>query len=270
MTNKNKKEIIAISCIIILAIAFLIAIFLPLANLSGDVNEIAIIQINGKLNYNSNENTSLESIESGIKEANNNHNVKAIVFEINSNGGSLVACEEITKLIRNSKKPTVSWISDKATSYPYLIATGTDTIVATHTSAIGGLGISFTNSTKYSKATVTETVSSNNRSFYTNSQNMINQDYIHFIKEIGKNRKLSQKYLININQGIVNGNQGLKIHLIDKIGDKDSAINIAASKANLTEYKVSNYPKDNSMSLTEILNTNLNQDIQKIGNSIFK
>lgn len=294
-TKENKKQIIIVLSIIILTLVFLAIIFLPLTNLSG-TNEIAVIKINGEISYDSNNSgITPNKIEAEIKDAENNPNVKAILFEINSDGGSLVASEEITKMIKNCKKPKVSWISDNGTSQAYLVATGSETIVASHSSSVGGIGISFINNTKYSKTAQRETISTN-LTKSTNVQKMINQDYEQFIKEIGANRNLSKTYLIKIDQGKVNGNKALELKLINKIGDKEEAIKIAASKANISNYTVVEYPKEEYFKLTDILNDNqgfnfqmpdinlnsninsqidsiiqnINQEFQKINNAIYK
>ena len=242
---KNKGKLIGLAAIIIIAIILLVALTLPLTSIF-TTNEIATIQINGEISYghNSTDNIFIDSIESGINDANNNPSVKAIVIEINSQGGSLVASEEITKLIKSSKKPTVAWISDYGTSEAYLIASGANTIVATHSSAVGGIGIKLANRTKYNNL---------------KSTSMIEEDYDYLIKEIAKNRRLKVNHVYEIaNSEVYNGNEALKVKLIDKVGDKQKAIKIAASKANLTNYTVVNYPKDQTTQLTSFLNQKMN------------
>ena len=52
-----------------------------------------------------------------------------------------------------------------------------------------------------------------------------------------------------------NGNEAKNLGLIDKIGNKNNAIKLAASKANATNYTAFNYPKSKK-SLTETLSEN--------------
>ncbi len=277
MSDKNKGKIVILACVIIIAISLLIAFILPLSELFVENDEIAIIEISGPISYDSNsKNISVDSIESGINSAINNPNIKAIVFEINSKGGSLVASEEISKNIKSSKKPTVAWISDRGISEAYLIASSADIIIATPSSAIGGIGLSFLNSTKYSKigidgyynplllnTTYKVSKSVNKNSFKSsklaNSQEMMNQDYSYLIKLISQNRKLKANYVSKIsNSKVYNGNEALTVKLIDKLGDKQKAIEIAASKAKINNYTVIKYPEDKKSQLTTFLNKKMN------------
>ncbi len=255
----NKYKLIGLAGIIILAILLLVALTLPLTSIFTS-NEIAIIQINGEISYdNNNTNMSIESIESGINDANNNPSVKAIVIEINSQGGSLVASEEIAKLIKSSKKPTVSWISDSGTSEAYLIASGADTIVATHSSAVGGIGLNLADNTEYNK-----------NSNLDKSASMIKQDYEYLIKEIAKNRGLKFNQISEISKGeVYNGNEAYKAKLIDKVGDKEEAIKIAASKAKITNYTIVKYPKDSTTQVTSFLNQKMTSNEEVNLNSRF-
>src|SRR3989344_1664750 len=76
-----------------------------------------------------------------IKEADNNPNVKAIVFEINSPGGSPVASEEIANAIKQTSKPTVAYIREVGASGGYWIASATDRIFASRMSITGSIGV---------------------------------------------------------------------------------------------------------------------------------
>ena len=90
-----------------------------------------------------------------MNEANSNPNVKAIVLDINSKGGSQVACEEIADDIKKSSKPVVAYIGDKGLDESYLLASSADAIVASPSSSVGGIGLSFIDSNKYSKTKLT-------------------------------------------------------------------------------------------------------------------
>ena len=196
---------------------------------------------------------SIESIESGINDANNNPSVKAIVIEINSQGGSLVASEEIAKLIKSSKKPTVSWMknSNKITMVVVLI------IVAI---SVCFLVYGFILNAKLH----------NKNSNLDKSASMIKQDYEYLIKEIAKNRGLKFNQISEISKGeVYNGNEAYKAKLIDKVGDKEEAIKIAASKAKITNYTIVKYPKDSTTQVTSFLNQKMTSNEEVNLNSRF-
>ena len=66
--------------------------------------------------------------------------VKAIIFEIDSPGGTPYASKEIADAIKKIKKPTVAQIREHGTSGAYWIASACDKIVADPLSSIGGIG----------------------------------------------------------------------------------------------------------------------------------
>lgn len=261
---------IGIGAFIILAIVLLLVLLLPFGNMVEQQDEIAVITINGAVTYDSSNSTriftSASQIENALNEANSNPNVKAIVLDINSKGGSQVACEEIADDIEKSSKPVVAYIGDNGLDESYLIASGADAIVASSSSSIGGIGLSFIDSNKYSKTKLTgvynedylklKKSNESNPDNLLNGQKMIDQDYTQFIKAIAENRNLKPNYLAKLAHGKrYNGNEAKNLGLIDKIGNKNKAIELAASKANTTNFTAVNYPKSKK-SLTETLSEN--------------
>lgn len=261
---------IGIGAFIIFAIVLLLVLILPFGNMVTQQDEIAVITINGAVTYDSSNSTkiftSASQIENALNEANSNPNVKAIVLDINSKGGSQVACEEITDNIKKSSKPVVAYIGDNGLDESYLIASGADAIVASSSSSIGGIGLSLIDSNKYSKTKLTgvynedylklKKSNESNPDNLLNGQKMIDQDYTQFIKAIAENRNLKPNYLAKLAHGKrYNGNEAKNLGLIDKIGNKNNAIKLAASKANATNYTAVNYPKSKK-SLTETLSEN--------------
>ena len=271
MSENNTNWLnIGLGAFIILAIVLLLILVLPFGNLVTQQDEIAVITINGAVTYDSSNSTkiftSASQIENALNDANSNPNVKAIVLDINSKGGSQVASEEIAEDIKNSDKPVIAYIGDKGLDESYLIASSADAIVASSSSSIGGIGRSYIDSGKYSKVKLTGVYNEEylklKKSNETdpdnliNGQKMIDQDYTQFIKKIAENRDLKPNYLAKLAYGKkYNGNEAKNLGLIDKIGNKNKAIELAASKSNATNYTVVSYPKSKK-SLTETLGEN--------------
>ncbi len=271
MSENNSKWLnIGIGAFIILAIVLLLVLILPFGNLAMEQDEIAVITISGTVTYDSSNSTkaftSASQIENALNEVNSNPNVKAIVLDINSKGGSEVACSEISEDIKNSSKPVIAYIGDKGLDESYLIATSADSIVASSSSSIGGIGLSFIDSGKYSKEKLTGVYNDDylklkksnktDPNNLANGQKMIDQDYTQFIKKIAENRDLKPDYVAKLAYGKrYNGNEAKNLGLIDKIGNKNKAIKLAASDANTKNYTIVNYPKAKK-SLTETLGEN--------------
>ena len=271
MSENNAKWLnIGIGAFIILAIVLLLVLILPFGNLVEQQDQIAVITINGVVTYDSSNSTkiftSASQIENAINEANKDPNIKAIVLDINSKGGSEAASREIAEVIKKSSKPVIAYIGDKGLDESYLIASSADSIVASSSSSIGGIGISYIDSQKYSRENLTGVYNEEylklKKSNETdpdnliNGQKMIDQDYTQFIKEIAENRDLEPNYLSKLAFGKkYNGNEAKNLGLVDEIGNKNKAIKLAASKSNATNYTAVNYPKSKK-SLTETLAEN--------------
>ena len=156
MSENNTNWLnIGIGAFIILAIVLLLVLILPFGNLVEQQDQIAVITINGVVTYDSSNSTkiftSASQIENAINEANKDPNIKAIVLDINSKGGSEAASREIAEVIKKSSKPVIAYIGDKGLDESYLIASSADSIVASSSSSIGGIGISYIDSQKYSR-----------------------------------------------------------------------------------------------------------------------
>jgi protease-4 len=68
--------------------------------------------------------------------------------------------------------------------------------------------------------------------------------YADFIKRVAEGRKLTEVQVDEIAQGRVwSGVDAKKIGLVDELGGIDKALEIAVSKAKLTEYRVVNLPE---------------------------
>ena len=271
MSEENNKWLnIGIGAFIIFAVVLLLLLVLPFGNLVEQQDQIAVISINGIVTYDSSNSTkiftSASQIENALNAANKDPNVKAIVLDINSGGGSEVASEEIANTIKKSSKPVIAYIGDKGLDESYLIASSADSIVASPSSSVGGIGLSYIDSQKYSRENLTGVYNEDylklKKSNVTdldnliNGQQMIDQDYTQFIKKIAENKGMNPNDLSKLAYGKkYNGNEAKNLGLIDKIGNKNKAIKLAAKEGNATNYTVTNYPKSQK-SITETLSEN--------------
>ena len=115
--------------------------FLPEGIQSGNV---AVIPIEGVISTTSSTfmaGVKSQSIVKRIKKANENDNIKAILLEINSPGGTPVATDEIAQAIKNVNKTTIAVIRESGASGAYWIATATDRIFANRMSVTGSIGV---------------------------------------------------------------------------------------------------------------------------------
>jgi protease-4 len=209
-----------------------------------------------------------ETIAKAIRKARNDPQVKAIVFRINSGGGSALASDVISREVQltvegEKAKPFIVSMGGVAGSGGYYIACLADTIVAdpgTITASIGvitgkfnfkglydKLGINFEQITRGEHADIM----SEDRGFTEDEWKIIKEQchevYDQFRSHVAKGRNLSMEEVDRIGRGRVwTGNQAQKIGLVDEIGGLRLALEIARKRAGITDEQhvvYSTYPE---------------------------
>jgi protease-4 len=203
-----------------------------------------------------------DRIAAAIREARLDTTVRAIVFRINSPGGSALASDVILREVKLARevKPVIASMGDVAASGGYYVACAADMIIAspnTITGSIGvfglvpnmqnffnnKLGITFDNVKTNDYAdlmTVTRPLTRNERAMI---QEMVEQVYETFTGHVSEGRGLTVAMVDSIGQGRVwSGTEALQLGLIDAFGGLNFAIEKAAEKAELENYRIVEYP----------------------------
>lgn len=235
------------------------------SNLSKSMNEIAVLYAEGEISSNSSEKADGITNEKYVKEIEklkDDENVKAVVFRVNSPGGSAFSSEQIWKAITDLKavKPVVVSMGDYAASGGYYISCNATKIVAEPTTLTGSIGIfgmfpnvqgltqklglSFDN-VKTNKLSdfgdITRPMTDEEKKIL---QAYINRGYELFTKRCSDGRKMPINKLKEIAQGhIWSGTQAIKLGLVDKLGGLDVAVKEAAALAKISDYSVGDYPE---------------------------
>ena len=204
-----------------------------------------------------------DKIAAAIRKARLDSSVKAIVFRINSPGGSALASDVIWRetILAQKTKPFIVSMGDYAASGGYYIACAADTIVArpnTITGSIGVFGLLFNTQNMFkNKLGITfdsvktgryADLGSMNRPMKDNERAIIQGEvekvYDTFISHVAIGRKMTKENVDNIGQGRVwSGVDAKRIGLVDVLGGLNDAISIAAKKANLTTYRTIALPE---------------------------
>ena len=203
-----------------------------------------------------------------LRRAYKDDKVKAIVLRVNSPGGSALASEVIWNEIQQAKaagKKIVVSMGDYAASGGYYISCSADVIVAEPTTLTGSIGVfglipNVGNFLKNKLGVTIDGVSTNAHADALNGfrpmdeteraymQNSVNDTYDTFLSRVAAGRKMEKAQVDSIGQGRVwSGNDAVKIGLVDKIGNLDMAIKLAAELANVKDYAVVNYPVKKSL-----------------------
>ncbi|WP_431165923.1 signal peptide peptidase SppA [Tenacibaculum halocynthiae] len=225
-------------------------------------NKIAVIYAQGQIMYGEGNEDIIGQgiINKAIKKARKDKSVKAIVLRVNSPGGSALASELIWRELELTKKekPIVVSMGNLAASGGYYIACNADKIIAEPTTITGSIGV-FGMIPNISKLTDklginAEQVSTNSSAnysvfepidekFYKVTKEGVEQIYNVFVTRVANGRGLKFDEVDKIAQGRVwTGKQALENGLVDALGSLDDAIEMAASIANVDDYRVRNYP----------------------------
>ncbi len=243
-------------------------------------NKIAIIYGTGDIvsGEGTQDNLSSERISKAIRKARMDSSIKAIVFRINSPGGSALASDVILREVKLAAeaKPFIASMGDYAASGGYYIACAADTILANPTTLTGSIGvfgiIPDMQSFFQNKLGITfDKVETNKNSDFMSVMrpmtsfeekvitNQIERIYSTFINHVSEGRSMPVANVDSIGQGRVwSGIDGLNINLVDRTGGLRDAIAVAASMANLEDYRTVGFPeqKDPFTELMESLSGN--------------
>jgi protease-4 len=187
--------------------------------------------------------------------------IKAVVFRINSPGGSALASEEIwreVKLTQQKKKVFIS-MGDVAASGGYYIATPAERIFAEPTTITGSIGvfgmIPYTGKMLENKLGITfdrvqthqHSVISMNRKLteeeLSKVQEEVNAIYLQFLQRVADGRKLTKERVNQLARGRVwTGSDALSVGLVDQLATLPEVIECAKKSIKSENAEVIYYP----------------------------
>lgn len=198
-----------------------------------------------------------EKVATELLKLKNDDNIKAVVFRVNSPGGSAFVSEQIWRQVIELKKvkPIVVSMGDVAASGGYYISCAASKIIAepnTLTGSIGIFGI-FPNVTGlFNKLSLTTDIVKTNayadlgdmsRPMREDEkvliQSFVERGYETFLARCADGRGMSKEAINEIGQGRVwTGEQAKERGLVDELGGINKAIETAASLADLSDYSL--------------------------------
>jgi len=232
-------------------------------------SHIAVIYASGEITGGSGDDNTIGSdkISESLRKVRLDKNVKAVVLRVNSPGGSSLASDVIWRevFLTHQVKPVIVSMGDYAASGGYYISCAADSIIAepnTITGSIGifailpnmqklfndKLGVTFDGVKTGKFADLGDVSRPLTPEEHTILQNQVNRGYDDFTKHVADGRKKTQVYVNSIGQGRVwTGTQALKLGLVDRLGNINDAVAMAAKKANVKDYKLITYPEQKSI-----------------------
>ncbi|MDP1811449.1 MAG: signal peptide peptidase SppA [Sediminibacterium sp.] len=232
-------------------------------------NRIAVIYADGDIvsGNGDNEQVASDVFRTLIRKVRLDKTVKAIVFRVNSPGGSALASDVIWREISLARKakPVIVSMGDVAASGGYYISCNADSVFAnanTLTGSIGvfsivpnlqlffkhKLGITFdgVKTAPYADmGSMGRPLNETEKRFFQAGTDSVYHTFTSRVAE-GRNKNIS--YVDSVAQGRVwTGSRAVQVGLVDRIGTMQDAIDCAARMVKLKEYRLKEYPEKKNL-----------------------
>jgi protease-4 len=178
-----------------------------------------------------------------LEDLRKNPKVKAVIVTINSPGGTIVGGESLYRALRelSEEKPVVSVMGSLATSGGYMVALGTEHIVAHHGTVTGSIGVMLQTAqlTGLSEKLGVEFITLKSGEYKGSPslfeplaphvrealQATIDDSYELFVDMVAESRSLDRKQVLQLADGrVFTGRQALEKKLVDVLGREKEAL----------------------------------------------
>lgn len=265
MVKKEEKPkskwpfaIIVIICLALISfiLSGIISIFSS-SDIEDSTANVAVIPVKGAIFTESSqdifgsEGTSSQDIIEMISKAASSPNIRAVIFEFNSGGGSPVGSEEIANAIKSLNKTKIAVVKDIAASGAYWAASACDKIVASRLSLTGSVGVigsylEFDGLLGRYNVTYRRLVSGKYKDIGTPLrdmtpaeerayQSMLDKMHEIFLSDVAENRALTDKQKEKVSEAMIYlTDDAIQLGLVDIIGDKKTAVAIIEQEQGIT------------------------------------
>lgn len=223
----------------------------------GGGNTVAIVPVEGAILYGGanipGQTTAAYSdrIVEDLRRAEADPSVAAIVLDVNSPGGSVVASADIHRALLETSKPVVTSMGETAASGGYYIACATERIVARPATMTGSIGVLFqlvnvedlldtlgieffsiTSGPMKDAGSAFDEFTAEEHAMYAG---LVRESYDEFVNVVAEGRGLPEERVRELADGrVYSGEQALDLDLIDTLGTLDDAVTIAAELAGIS------------------------------------
>lgn len=195
--------------------------------------------------------------------------LKALILEVNSPGGSPVASDEIYRAIQTLRltgKTVIVVMEDTAASGAYFFSVAADKIIASPATLTGSIGViaeipnleellknlgvdieiyksgKFKDSTSFSRSRTEEEKAM--------IQEYVDTAYDLFVSRVVEGRKLEEERVRELSQGqIYSGIKAKELGLIDKLGSVEDGIEEAKTLQNLQDVQIVRYRTESALDI---------------------
>jgi len=190
--------------------------------------------------------------------------VKAILLELNTPGGSVVASARIHDQVvrlRQQGKPVVALLTEVAASGGYYVAAAADRIVADPSTLTGSIGVLVVlpNFQEFNRRIGLRTVVFKSGRFKDMGnpdrlltreeaalfQGIVEEAYRRFVEVVVQGRRLARARVLQLADGrVYTGAQAHRLGLVDQLGSFEDALSEALQLARLRRARVVEYPEE--------------------------
>ena len=222
-----------------------------------------------------------------LRSVRSDSSIKAVVFRVNSPGGSAQASEIIARELAlvNEIKPVVISMGNYAASGGYWISMPSRMVITNPTCLTGSIGVfgvipNMEKGLKNHLGVTVDVVRSAQLADFPSvyrplsnqeraiSQASIESIYAEFVKKVAKSRGMDIQAVDDLGQGRVwSGLQAVDNKLVDYIGGLTDAINAAAELAGLNNYRLKEFPAQKDI-YTQLMEMFKNAMVSSHSNSI--
>jgi protease-4 len=187
--------------------------------------------------------------------------VKAVLLELNTPGGSVVASAQIHQAVlqlRRAGKPVVALLTEVAASGGYYVAAGADRIVTDPSTLTGSIGVIVVlpNLEEFNRRVGLRTVVFKSGRFKDMGnparaltaeeaalfQKLVDEAYGRFVDVVAQGRRMDRTRVLRLADGrVYTGAQAYRLGLVDALGSFDDAVSTALQLARLSRARVVEY-----------------------------
>ncbi len=231
-------------------------------NKQGTADKIGIIKMDAPISYSSESRDIFMSQSRGttfwleqLNYAATNDNIKAVIIQVNSPGGTVGASQELNsavKRVQAAGKPVITSIADMSASGGYYATASSDRIFANPGSLVGSIGViiqgmDFTGILSKIGIKHHAITSGKNKDILSPYkkmskeqekllQELVNNTYEQFVTAVASGRKKSKAHVRPLADGsIFTGSQAVRNGLVDELGDFHGAVAYTKTKYELEE-----------------------------------
>ena len=222
----------------------------PIATTIGMGDAVGVISLDGVIStaaddYLTSQGVTPSRVAELLEQAAADPDIKAVVVQINSPGGGVVASNEIYHVLLEFEKPVVAWMGEIAASGGYYIACGADYVFAHPDALTGSIGVIsqfinvedlmdeigvdvvvITSGPHKDTGSTFREMTEEEKALW---QIIIAETYEEFVKVVAQARNLSVEEVRAIADGrVYTGRQALELGMVDDVGRLNDAIVKAA------------------------------------------